>query len=132
MAAPGNHGNSGNSGGSQTSSSGYQSGATAGGSGGAYDFADNTDVLQTVIDALDKSATSVETSISNIYGLLNGSLKDNWNGSVYDSFIGRCEFYHPALNELVTLLRAFNGLFTKVQTDATALNSNVASTLNVQ
>lgn len=131
MAAPGNHGNNPGNGGNQPNGGGHQPGQSSGGSGGAYDFADNTDVLQTVIDALTASSTAVQTSIDNIYGLLNGELKTNWYGTVYETFIGRCEFYHPALLELVALLDAFGKLFTQVQSEASTLNTDVATQLNI-
>ena len=134
MAAPGNHGNGGNqgnNGGNQGNNGGHTAGQASGGSGGAYDFADNTEVLQTVYDAVTQASLDVQKSIDNIYGLLTGKLKTSWYGTVYDTFIGRCEFYHPALLELVALLDAFGKLFDQVKGEATTLNTNVATQLNV-
>jgi len=115
----------------QQSQPSFTSGTVTAGSGGAYDFADNVDELAAVVAELQKAQTELQTSIDNIYGLLTGSLNSSWSGEVYNAFISRCEFYHPALNELVSLIGTFESLFTSVQGEAEGLNSDVASKLTI-
>lgn len=112
-------------------SNSYATGTTVGGSGGAYDFADNVDVLNDVVTALGEAKTNLQASIDNIYDLLGGTLHSSWQGTVYNAFKERCDFYHPALDELVSLIGAFEGLFDKVSGEAAALDADVASSLEI-
>ena len=135
MGKPGRNGDgsqsSGGNNGGQPQTPSYTSGKTTAGSGGAYDFADNLESLTTVITQLQTAQTELDASIERIYGLLSGTLHDSWSGEVYNAFLERCNFYHPALNELVSLIGTFESLFTSVQGEAEGLNSDVASKLTI-
>jgi hypothetical protein len=106
------------------------SGKTAAGSGGAYDFADNQDSLQVVIDDLVLAQKELNQSIDSIYGLLTGKLNQSWSGTVYTAFMNRCNFYRPALEELITLIGAFEKMFNEVKSEAGNLNDEVGSALS--
>lgn len=109
----------------------YSSGTSMIGSGGDYNFATNTEVLQDVIKALADAKNYISKYIDEIYTELNGNLKNSWDGEVYQAFIEKCEFYHPVLDELVALLGTFENLFAKVMEDATTLNKEVTDKLAI-
>ena len=134
MGKPGRSGDGsqqgGNNGG-QTQNPSNTSGRTVTGSGGAYDFADNLESLETVITQLQTAQEKLEASIDKIYGLLGEKLHESWSGEVYSAFIEKCNFYHRALDELVSLISTFEKMFTSVQGEADGLNSDVASKLTI-
>jgi hypothetical protein len=135
MGKPGRDGNGsqpqGGQQGGQPQTPSYTSGKTTAGSGGAYDFADNLDALTTVINELTTAQTELSADIEAIYGILSGKLHEAWSGEVYNAFLERCNFYHPALDELVSLIGTFESLFTSVHGEAEGLNSDVASKLTI-
>ncbi len=131
MGKPGRSGDGSQPQGGQPQGPSTPGGRTATGSGGAYDFADNLDSLTTVITQLQTAQTELDASIVRIYDMLGGTLHNSWSGEVYNAFLERCNFYHPALNELVSLIGTFESLFTSVQGEADGLNSDVASKLTI-
>ena len=71
-----------------------------------YDFAADSDKLQTLATTLEGHAGNVETFINDIYKALN-SLESSWNDESYATFWNECVGFKSSLDALVLILRAY-------------------------
>lgn len=95
------------------------------------DIAVDCNKLSTTATKIQTCATQIGLIIDDIYSLINGMPGDGaWDGEAYNSFKDNCERYKPALEELITILKAFKKLFSDAKQAGIDLGSEIDSNIN--
>lgn len=71
-----------------------------------YDFAADSDKLESLASSLEACAGNVESCIGEIYGAID-SLDSYWNDESYVTFFNECLGFKSSLDTLVLILRAY-------------------------
>lgn len=74
---------------------------------GKYDFIIDIDELENVLETLNENCTKIEKIIDEIYTIIKDELSDAWSGESYNTFKERCMQYKPALEGLVSVMKAY-------------------------
>lgn len=77
---------------------------------GTYDFIIDIDQLNDLSKTLNDNCTKIEEIIDEIYTIIKYELSDAWSGESYNIFKERCMQYKPALEGLVSVMKAYASL----------------------
>lgn len=95
-----------------------------------YNFVVDENILLEAKKVCDETATSIETKITEIYGLIIDDLSNYWAGTSYDEFKITCEGYRDSLNQLVNVIRAYGELLNKVNVPRENLEEAIKNAIN--
>lgn len=97
----------------------------------AYSFAADAEKLQGLVMILSDGAEKIKGYQEQIFSIINSMGTEGcWSGEAYEAFKAQCESYKPAIEGLYSLLLAFKLQFSKLESDATTLSSDISSILN--
>lgn len=97
----------------------------------AFSFAVDADKLQELVTLLDNDAEKIKEYEEQIYSVINSIGSEGcWSGEAYEAFKAQCESYKPAIEGLHSLLLAFKLQFSKLESDANTLSSDISDILN--
>ena len=97
----------------------------------AYSFAADAEKLQGLVTILSDGAEKIKGYQEQIFSIINSMGTEGcWSGEAYEAFKAQCESYKPAIEGLYSLLLAFKLQFSKLESDATTLSSDISSILN--
>ena len=97
-----------------------------------YNFATDTEKLESLENELNTEIANVSEAIGNIYKIYNSLPSEKiWSGKAYNSFKTKADSYKTDLDNIVNVLNSYVDVIKELNTQSNTLHGEISSVCNL-